>query len=461
MKLSDVLHTSLDCGGKGRCGKCKVYVCGQLSPLTHVEKNLLTQEEIAAGCRLACQAEILGAYTVTAAPKDDLVVQTAFTGDALLSGASGQSSGAIGAAVDIGTTTLAAYWYDLSSGQLIQQKSAANPQRIFGADVISRIERAMAGDLPQLSASLRKGIRSLLPPRFDRLVLTGNTTMLYTLCGYNPKSLAHSPFIADQTFGFEKDAVVLPPCLSAYVGADLATAALAAGLWKNGKPAVTKPTLLLDAGTNGEMLLAAGGHLFGCSTAAGPAFEGSQISCGLPSVPGAISQVAADFSYETIGAVPAKGYCGSGILDMTARLLDAQALDETGFLKEWPEQASALPQLTQKDIREIQLAKSAIAAGCEALMHAAGVSELDTIYLAGGFGSHLSPESARRIGLIPASKKTTALGNAAGFGAAMLLLDPALLDDLLSMQSRFELVKLASDPVFTDAFMRHMYFPQQ
>ena len=146
---------------------------------------------------------------------------------------------------------------------------------------------------------------------------------------------------------------------------------------------------------------------------------------------------------------------------MTARLLYAQALDETGFLEEWPAQASALPQLTQKDIREIQLAKSAIAAGCEALMHAAGVSELDTIYLAGGFGSHLSPESARRIGLIPASKKTTALGNAAGFGAAMLLLDPALLDDLLSMQSRFELVELASDPVFTDAFMRHMYFPQQ
>ncbi|MBQ7051103.1 MAG: 2Fe-2S iron-sulfur cluster binding domain-containing protein, partial [Firmicutes bacterium] len=259
MKLSDALNIPLDCGGKGRCGKCKVYVSGQLSPLTQAEISLLTQEEIDAGCRLACQAEIEGEYVVHKTHKeDDMVVQTGFgaADSGVESSPSPISSDHIGIAVDIGTTTLAAYWYDLTCGQLIDQRSSANPQRIFGADVISRIERAMAGDLMQLSAVLRRGILELLPEKWDRLVLTGNTTMLYTLCGHDPEPLSHAPFIADHTYGYEKDGVILPPCFSAYVGADLSTAALAAGLWKDGRLAVDKPTLLLDAGTNGEILLA-------------------------------------------------------------------------------------------------------------------------------------------------------------------------------------------------------------
>ena len=464
MKLSDALHLPLDCGGKGRCGKCKVYVSGELSPLTQAEFSLLTQEEIDAGCRLACQAEVLGAFVVHNSHKDDdMVVQTEFgNADSMLTSAasSTDTTSSIGVAVDIGTTTLAAYWYDLTTGQLLDQRSAANPQRVFGADVISRIERAMNGDLIQLSSALRRGLLALLPEKWDRLVLTGNTTMLYTLCGHDPEPLSHAPFIADHTYGYEKDGVILPPCFSAYVGADLSTAALAAGLWKDGRLAVDKPTLLLDAGTNGEILLAANGHLYGCATACGPAFEGSQISCGLPSVPGAICHVAPDFSIETIGDHPPKGYCGSGILDITAALLDCEMLDETGFLDEWPEEAAALPELTQKDIREIQLAKSAIAAGCDALMHAAGVTELDTIYLAGGFGSQLNVESARRIGLIPPARQIVAIGNGAGHGAALLLLNPSLLEDLLSMKEQFELVELANDPYFSEAFMRHMYFPE-
>ena len=464
MKLSDALHLPLDCGGKGRCGKCKVYVSGELSPLSQAELSLLTQEEIDAGCRLACQAEVEGEYVVHNSHKDDdMVVQTEFgNADSMLTSAasSTDTTSSIGVAVDIGTTTLASYWYDLTTGQLLDQRSAANPQRVFGADVISRIERAMNGDLIQLSSALRRGLLALLPEKWDRLVLTGNTTMLYTLCGHDPEPLSHAPFIANHTYGYEKDGVILPPCFSAYVGADLSTAALAAGLWKDGHLAVDKPTLLLDAGTNGEILLAANGHLYGCATACGPAFEGSQISCGLPSVPGAICHVAPDFSVETIGDRPPKGYCGSGILDITAALLDCEMLDETGFLDEWPEKAVALPELTQKDIREIQLAKSAIAAGCDALMHAAGVTELDTIYLAGGFGSQLNVESARRIGLIPPARRTIAIGNGAGHGASLLLLNPALLDDLLSMKAHFELVELANDSYFSEAFMRHMYFPE-
>lgn len=459
MKLSDIIAMPLECGGTGRCGKCKLRVSGALSPLSPEEKSLLTQEEIEAGYRLACMTEVLGRYKVHHLPSETLSVQLGFHSQAPFAqeiqtdGLSASPS--TGAAIDIGTTTLAAYWYDLASGKLLMQKSAANPQRIFGADVMSRIDHAAKGRLPQLSACLRQALLSLLPPSWDRLVLTGNTTMLYLLCGYDPSELAAPPFHAQHQFGLRHDRVTLPPCFSAYVGADIACAALAAGF---AKKLPSAPTLLLDIGTNGEMLLAANGRLYGCSAAAGPAFEGSHISCGLPSVAGAISHVSPDFSFETLENVPPKGYCGSGVLDMTAALLDAQALSASGFLSKWP--APALPSLTQKDIHEIQLAKAAIAAGCRALMHAAGVNELDTLYLAGGFGSHLSVKSARRIGLLPPARHTHALGNAAGHGAAMLLLNPSLLENLLELKSSFTLLELANDAHFSDAFMQCMLFPE-
>ncbi|MCI8633577.1 MAG: DUF4445 domain-containing protein [Lachnospiraceae bacterium] len=452
MKLSEMISMPLECGGNGRCGKCKLRVSGALSPLSPQERGLLTQEEIEAGYRLACMTEIEGDYTIHSLPSERLAVQLDFTE---LAGAPSSGREGIGAAIDIGTTTLAAYWYDLSSGRRINTKSAANPQRIFGADVISRIEHAAKGRLPQLSACLRQAVLSLLPPVYEHLVLTGNTTMLYLLCGYDPAELASAPFHARHTFGFQRGTVMLPPCFSAYIGADLACAALAAGFASH---LPEKPTLLLDIGTNGEMLLAANGLLYGCSAAAGPAFEGNHISCGLPSVPGAICHVQPDFSYETIENLPAKGYCGSGILDITAALLDHGALSASGVLSAWP--APALPLLTQQDIREIQLAKAAIAAACQALMHAAHVDALDTLYLAGGFGSQLSPESARQIGLLPPARHTLSLGNAAGHGSAMLLLNPALLEKVLALKKSFRLCELADDPFFTDAFMSCMRFPE-
>lgn len=451
MKLSEIISMPLECGGIGRCGKCKVRASGALSPLSSQERALLTQEEIEAGYRLACMTEIEGAYAIHDLPSENLAVQLDFEQPTCISPASGKG---VGAAIDIGTTTLAAYWYDLSSKRLLSQKSAPNPQRIFGADVISRMDHAAKGRLPQLSACLRQAILSLLPRTYERLVLTGNTTMLYLLCGYDPAELAAAPFHARHLFGFQKDSVMLPPCFSAYIGADIACAALAAGFASH---VPEKPTLLLDIGTNGEMLLAANGLLYGCSAAAGPAFEGSHISCGLPSVSGAICCVHSDFSYETIENSPAKGYCGSGILDMMAVLLNHGALLPSGVLAAWP--SPSLPPLTQQDIREIQLAKAAIAAACQSLMHAAHVEELDTIYLAGGFGSQLSPESARRIGLLPPSCHTITLGNAAGLGAAMLLLQPALLEKLLELKKSFRLCELADDSFFTDAFMRCMTFP--
>lgn len=453
MKLSEYLGLPLPCGGAGRCGRCKVTVSGQLSPLTNAEKSLLTQEELDAHVRLACQVEIQGDFWLHAAEEERLSVQLDFPPlpeDIVTSPASSKS---IGVVVDIGTTTLAAYWYDLSTGQLIKRQAAANPQRLFGADVISRLSHAQNGKAMQLTACLRQAVAGLLPDRYDRLVLTGNTVMLYFLCGYDTAELATAPFTVSHHFGKQFDNVIIPPCFSAYVGADLATGALAAGFHKK----TEKPALLLDIGTNGEMLLASQGKFFGASAAAGPAFEGGQISCGLPSIQGAICHVDTDLSYKTVDGSAAKGYCGSGILDITAALLSEGCLTENGYLVKWP--SASLPELTQQDIREIQLAKSAIRAGCEALLKTGGADLPDTLYLAGGFGSQLRPGSARRIGLLPPALKHIALGNAAARGAAMLLLNPSLLSDLNALAKRFTLVELANDPFFSDAFMRFMAFP--
>lgn len=454
MKLSDTLALPLDCGGHGRCGRCKVRVSGRLSPLTAAEQSLLSQEEIQAGYRLACQCEIEGPYEITEASATDDAMQICTHFLTPMPTGTYTPQDPLGAAIDVGTTTLAAYWYNLETGTLVAQKAIPNPQRIFGADVISRIEKAGAGQLPQLSACLRQAVLRLLPPHYERLVITGNTVMLYLLCGYDPAPLAMPPFSLDHAFGLRHDAVYFPPCFSAYIGADIATAIWAAGLFSGGQVTAEKPALLLDAGTNGEIIVAAGGRLWGCSAAAGPAFEGSQISRGMPSVPGAICHVHADFSYETIAHAPARGYCGSGILDMTARLLDCGALDAQGLLTSWPN--SDLPALTQDDIRQIQLAKAAIAAGCESLLHAAGVTQLDTLYLSGGFGSELNVKSAQRIGLIPPARRVVSLGNGAAYGASLLLLHPEWLDDFCAMRSVFTVVELGNDPRFADAFIQHM-----
>ena len=302
--LSDaLLHSGhrpdMPCGGKGRCGKCRVRASGGLSPLSSAEREALTPAEQAAGVRLACCTRILGDAQVTV-DGDGAVSQICTQGEARELPVLDPLFTVLGAAVDIGTTTLAAQLYDRSG--LLATAAAPNPQRAFGADVISRIGRSMDGDGPGLAACVRQAIADMLRDLcrqagretggIDALVLTGNTAMLHLLCGLDASPLAAAPFEAKELFGkfipaaelelpcAPEAQVYLPRCMSAFVGADITTALLASGICGGGET-----RMLADIGTNGEIALWHGGRLSCCSTAAGPAFEGANLSQGMQGAP--------------------------------------------------------------------------------------------------------------------------------------------------------------------------------
>ena len=440
------------CGGRGRCGKCAVEVMGQISPPNEEDRRL--------GIRLACQAVLLG--DAEAVLPDSRAMEQIETGVDELRAAM-PMDGRIGAAVDIGTTTLAVRRYDLATGECVDSEGMRNPQTAVAADVMGRIGAAMDGRLPQLRNQVCGAIRSLAGSA-DVMVVTGNTTMLYLLTGRDPKSLSCAPFEADclfdETIVLDSAQAWLPPCMNAFVGADITCAVLASGMCDRNETA-----LLCDVGTNGEIALWKDGALFVSSTAAGPAFEGAGISCGVSSVRGAIDRVWTEHDrvcVHTIGDAPAVGVCGSGLIDAVAAFLDTEQIDETGAME-----ADALPlaegiMLTRADVRAVQLAKAAIAAGILTLMETAGVSpdEVSAVYIAGGFGSHLNVDSAARIGLIPPAlaKRVKVLGNAALTGAARLLLDRREHDRAREIARRARHVALGGNPRFNERYMDQMFF---
>ena len=347
----------MPCGGRQRCLKCKAVVSGGVSPMSEREAALLTAEEKAAGLRFACMAELTG----------DAVLRLSggAAGDAIL------TEGAMpvftrapwgrqwGTAVDIGTTTVAAYLYRLADGALLATQSEKNPQAVFGADVVSRLEQAMNGKSPELAAAIRECLSRLLAglcgqaglpmDAIDSVVLTGNTAMLYLLTERHPASIVAAPFAMDCGFGqfvapqalalpLSPDCrVYLPACLSAYVGADITTALLAAGFYREGRVPAGPPRLLVDIGTNGEMALAADGRLLCCSTAAGPALEGAGIHQGVMARTGAIYRVRLEgltMVCDVLGGGEAQGICGSGLVDAVAALCEAGVIQDTGLIDE-------------------------------------------------------------------------------------------------------------------------------
>lgn len=447
------------CGGRGVCGKCAVVLEGAVSSPD--------EKEAQCGHRLACRAVLLGdAWGKPLAKRDFAAVEgTSYLPRKALA--------EISAAVDIGTTTLAVRVFR-EDGSLLGEAAGMNPQRSYAADVIGRIHASMKGNAKELQNAVSEGICRLLekacgkgdctPKDIASYVVTGNTAMLYLLIGRSPASIAAYPFRSDTLFGntwelFGKPAY-LPPCMNAFVGADITCALLASGICEKEEIA-----LLCDVGTNGEMALWKDGRLYVTSTAAGPAFEGAEISRGCGYIPGAIDRVwvAGGRLYaHTVGEKPAVGICGSGLLDAVACFLELEELDETGAMD-----GDFLPiagdvTLTQKDVRALQLAKAAIAAGIEILLARAGVKEQEiaAVYLAGGFGTHLSPESAVKIGLLPRSfaGKTIPMGNAALQGACMLLEDPSSKDLCHGIAAKAIHVELGGNPEFNNAFMKHMLF---
>ena len=483
--LSDELRNyrsapDMPCGGRGRCGKCLVWAEGGLDDPSPREQEYLTPDQLAQGVRLACCAHITGDLRVRLTPPR-VVSQICTQGVDRPLGNDPVFS-VLGGAVDIGTTTLAARLYDRTG--LLATASAPNPQRDFGADVISRVGKAMEGHAGALAACVRQGVNGLLLDlckqagrsvhEIDGLVVTGNTAMLHLLTETDPSPLAAAPFAAEELFGVQRPArtlgltgspdctVWLPRCMSAFVGGDITTALLAAGLCEGQDTA-----LLADIGTNGEIALWKNGALLCCSTAAGPAFEGANLSQGMQGAPGAIDHVGVEngaLVLHTIEEQPARGICGSGVADLLAALLELEILDETGLLDDGEEQWDLTENVafTQADVRQVQLAKSAVRSGIETLLHEARLEPEDVAELAvaGGFGSFLDLHSAAAIGLIPPELEEACrvIGNAALSGAAMLLWDRDLWARSVALADSARTVDLAGSRFFMDRYVENMMF---
>lgn len=466
--LRDVLHAAgylipHPCGGRGTCGKCAVTLEGNVSNPNDAEQRT--------GHRLSCQAQLFGdASVILPDASGDKQIETEI---GIISAHLSPMTGRYGGAVDIGTTTIAVKVYDLATGICIGEAACLNSQMAVAADVMGRIDAACRGNRSHLQKLVLQDIDSLLHTALtgaepsvtiDSMVLTGNTTMLYLLSGFDPSSLSHAPFHAEHLFNEETSILgiptYLPPCISAFVGADITCAVLASGMYET-----NETSLLCDIGTNGEMALWKNGLLYVTSTAAGPAFEGALISCGCGSVTGAIDKVWLEGNQvcvHTIGNAAPMGVCGSGLIDAIAAGLRRGSIDETGALEDDTFKLSDGIELQPQDIRAVQLAKAAIAAGIATLTETAGVTidEIQTLYIAGGFGSHLNVESAANIGLIPSELKSRVkiLGNASLSGAVSALLNTEQWQHLRHIASISQHVDLGGNPRFNENYIERMLF---
>ncbi len=468
-RLAEVLQAggiqlSSPCGGRGLCGKCAVTLRGEVSPPDSMEQRAKT--------RLACRAVLLDDAEVVL-PEEQAMEGIELGEDAALPSLA-PMEGAYGAAVDIGTTTLALRLYEMSSGACLARCGMRNPQTAAAADVMGRIGTAMAGELDRLHSLVNGAVEELLAracaaagidSRLVRsLVITGNTAMLYLFTGWDPSSLAKAPFTADHLFGetlyWNGRQLYLPQCMHAFVGADTTCAVLSSGMCEG-----SGVSLLSDVGTNGELALWKDGVLLVTSTAAGPAFEGMGISCGCGSEVGAIDRVFVRdgrVHVHTIGDGPPKGVCGSGLIDAVAAALTVGAIDETGAMEGDFFALAEGVRLLPRDIRAVQLAKAAVAAGIDTLLETAGVGpkDVDSFLIAGGFGSHLNAESAAAIGLFPEvlAARAQVLGNGALTGAARMLLDRRQQERGVALTRLARHVDLGGDPKFNQHFIDRMLF---
>lgn len=453
------------CGGHGTCGKCKVLVNGaeQLACQTVVDRDMtVTLPEKAE------QTNVLETGLDVSVPMNP--VQPGY----LL-------------AFDIGTTTVVGYLLD-EQGHEVSSASMLNPQEPFGADVISRIQLALNGEADAMTTCIRNGLTELTkevcekagvePGKIGVVSVVGNPCMQQLFLGMSVKNLATVPFAPSITKSnmqsakelvplWENAVLLTPPDISGYVGADTMGCILSTKMY-----AGDAITLMVDIGTNGEMALGNRTRMTACSTAAGPALEGAKIRFGMRGAPGAIDHVWVEdgkIRCSVIGGGEAKGICGSGLIDAVASFLELGLLNARGRLLTSEEmdgeriaRLTDTVYITQNDIREVQLAKGAIAAGISLMARELGIeiSQIGKVLLAGAFGSFLKPESACRIGLLPAEllEKITAVGNAAGSGAKMMACSKdefARTDELIS---HIEFIELASLPDFQREFAKNLRF---
>jgi uncharacterized 2Fe-2S/4Fe-4S cluster protein (DUF4445 family) len=453
--LTDVLAeygVEFPCGGSELCGGCRVRVIEGTLPAGPEDQCVFSEEELAQGWRLACRAR----------PKSPVKLEVGqWTAPVLADFArlrGGEREG-LGIAIDLGTTTIAVQLIQLATGEVLAVRTSLNPQSRYGADVMNRILHALSS--PDLTHLIRKTLGDMVSDLVSgrgnevrEVVLAGNTVMHHLFAGLDVESLSHAPFnptdVTEQVFSSHGLGWTLAqdcrirflPCLGGFIGSDILAGILAVEL-----PAYERLAVLIDLGTNGEIVLGNRERILCASTAAGPAFEGGAIRMGMRAASGAITHVfvrEGTLRCRVIGSTPARGICGSGIVDAVAAGLETGKILPGGGLADG---ARELPiagpvVLTQTDIRELQLAKAAL-------------DEIEAVHLAGAFGNYVRVESAVRIGLLETAPcKILPAGNAALRGAKMMLLAPDL-----RVPVPIEYLSLATAPGFQEAFLECLQFP--
>jgi len=468
------------CGGRGRCRGCRVRVRQGTVEINDTQREKLSNEELKNGWRLACQSSLL----------DNLVVELRQWDAAILTDDSPfafEPRPGLGVAVDLGTTTLVAQLVDLTRGRVLAVRTGLNAQARYGADVMSRVEYACGeSHLSTLTQLIRRQIASLIDQlvfsakaeqaEIRDVVLVGNTVMHHLLCGIDVEPLSHNPFESPQTdlmlfrasdlgWNLNRGATIrFLPCLGGFVGSDVLAGVLATRLSESKEMGA-----LIDLGTNGEIVVGNSAGLLCASTAAGPAFEGARISMGMRAATGAISQVTVHDNRlvcHVLGNAAPQGLCGSGLVDAVAAGLDLDIIQPSGRFangrKEWSLDPPVV--LTQSDIRELQLAKGAIAAGFRILLNRLGASidDVKKLYLAGAFGNYIARSSARRIGLIDLPiEQVFPAGNTALLGAKVALFSADGENGTYGpLRQKIEHVALKADGKFQEVFVDQLAFPQ-
>jgi len=476
------------CAGKGTCGKCVVKVSGEVSPPAEAELDRLSPADLSEGYRLACRVELTGDCEViieegavftdkSFAPKEDL----------------GAISEELGLAVDLGTTTVAAFITGLESEKVYAGNAVLNKQTVHGAEVMSRLMHAHENkdDIGLLAwQSIREaveglGLRKEVAARIKKCVVVCNSAMHHIALGLPVEDLMEEPFEPHTNALMEAapekielavpgiESIKFAPLIGGFVGSDALACLVYFNLGREDENAVA-----VDLGTNGEVILATGGRFFAASTAAGPAFEGVNISCGMRAIPGAATSVWWEedkgFSFKVIGDAEPCGLTGSGLLSAVRTLRELGVIEASGRMAD-PGEVEGVEIITdeegkrvklatdlylsQIDIRELQKAKSAVRAAVEVLINRAGLmpADLRRVVLTGSFGGKLARDDVLELGVIPPVNKNRihSIPNGAGFGAAMFL-DDRKLADSVELADRVEHVELNFDPSFMDLYVEGM-----
>ena len=443
---SSDIHIDKPCGGRGTCKKCTVTVNGK--------------EE------LACQYVVSSDAEVVVPENKDIVSVTG-------ADESGKLTENLCLCLDIGTTTLALALVSLDEKRIIKTQTAPNPQRKVGADVISRIEHCakngVNGLQKTLVVKLCEMVDSILTEykvnAVEKMYVAGNTTMLHLFFGVDCSSLGVSPYtpkfleekrISGKELGFGKVGEIISlPGISAFVGADIVS-----GLGFVNKPREDKYSLLIDLGTNAEIVLFNREKYLCATAAAGPCFEGANISCGMSASVGAVSRYNADGSYSVIGDVAPEGVCATGLVDIIAELVRNGTIEESGYMEEEFALSESVA-VTPGDIREFQLAKSAVMSAIECLLNRGGVEfeDVERMYVAGGFSAQLNIENAAYLGLVPKELMSSfePINNSSLLGTVKFACEG---NNLAEIAEKSEFIDLGAENLFSELFLKNMSFEQ-